>query len=54
MTTLAIGLMSGTSCDGISAALVRIQGSQIRVIAEQTSPYPARLLRQLRDRKSVV
>ena len=44
---LAIGVMSGTSCDGISAALVRFQGRAFRVIAERTSSYPAGLLRIL-------
>ena len=46
--TLALGLMSGTSCDGVSAALARFQGRSIRVIAEHTSPYPERLVRLLR------
>lgn len=46
--TLALGLMSGTSCDGISAALVSFQGKHLRVLAEQTSTYPERLVRQLR------
>jgi len=40
--------MSGTSCDGISAALVRVQGCRLRVLAERTSPYPLRLARRLR------
>ena len=48
MGNLALGLMSGTSCDGISAALVRFQGRRFRVIAEQTRPYPERLIRALR------
>ncbi|MBI4341270.1 MAG: anhydro-N-acetylmuramic acid kinase, partial [Candidatus Omnitrophica bacterium] len=48
MSILAIGLMSGTSCDGISAALVRIDGRRVRVIAERTTPYPPRLQRLLR------
>jgi anhydro-N-acetylmuramic acid kinase len=39
--------MSGTSCDGISAALVRFQGRALRVIAERTSPYPERVSRWL-------
>ncbi|BAU12856.1 anhydro-N-acetylmuramic acid kinase [Leptolyngbya sp. NIES-3755] len=45
-----IGLMSGTSIDGIDAALVEISGStdnlQATLIAGETYPYPA----QLRDR----
>ena len=48
MAPLALGLMSGTSCDGISAALVRFQGRGLRVLAEQTRPYPERLAHLLR------
>jgi len=39
MALLALGLMSGTSCDGISAALVRFQGRTLRVLADETLPY---------------
>ncbi|MBI4342800.1 MAG: anhydro-N-acetylmuramic acid kinase [Candidatus Omnitrophica bacterium] len=45
---LAIGLMSGTSCDGISAALVRFRGRTLRVLTERTTPYPDTLARRLR------
>ena len=48
MTRLAVGLMSGTSCDGISAALAQFQGHRIRIVAERTTPYSARLSRLLR------
>jgi len=46
---LALGLMSGTSCDGVSAALVRFQGNTFHVIAERTTPYPAALADTLRE-----
>src|SRR3989338_3372441 len=46
---LALGLMSGTSCDGVSAALVHFQGNAFRVIAEHTTPYPDALARRLRQ-----
>ena len=48
MASLALGLMSGTSSDGISAALVRFQGRTLRVVAERTTPYPTRLAQLLR------
>jgi anhydro-N-acetylmuramic acid kinase len=41
--------MSGTSCDGVSAALVRFRGRSFHVLAERTSPYPAPLARALRQ-----
>ena len=44
---LALGLMSGTSCDGVSAALVQFRGRSLRVLAESTRPYPARFARTL-------
>jgi anhydro-N-acetylmuramic acid kinase len=47
---LAIGLMSGTSHDGVSAAVVELDESSrppARVIAFQTFPYPARLRKEL-------
>jgi len=40
--------MSGTSGDGISAALVQFKGRTFRVLAERTRPYPASILRVLR------
>jgi anhydro-N-acetylmuramic acid kinase len=39
---LWLGLISGTSADGIDAALVRFE-PELEVIAAQTSPYPAAL-----------
>lgn len=46
---LALGLMSGTSCDGVSAALVRFHGKRFRVLAQRTTPYPAALADTLRQ-----
>lgn len=48
MPPLALGLMSGTSCDGVSAAVVQVNGRRLRVLAERTTPYPKALARQLR------
>lgn len=46
-----IGLMSGTSVDGIDAALVNISGReldlQVDLIASQTYPYPDALRNQI-------
>ncbi len=43
-TKLAIGLISGTSADGIDAALVRIRGNgtatRVQLLAYETYPYP--------------
>ena len=50
--TLALGLMSGTSCDGISAALVDLGPRTCRVVAFDTTPYPSALgglLRRARE-----
>jgi anhydro-N-acetylmuramic acid kinase len=48
---LVIGLMSGTSVDGIDAALVEIQGSttdlQVQLIAADTYAYPPELRQQI-------
>src|SRR5437870_1327690 len=50
---LAVGLMSGTSMDGIDAALVRLAGPpdelRVRLLAFVTVPYPSRLRQQLLD-----
>jgi anhydro-N-acetylmuramic acid kinase len=50
-TLTALGLMSGTSCDGMTAALVRTgwppRLGNLRVLAWRTRPYPAALRRDL-------
>ena len=48
MRRFTLGLMSGTSCDGVSAALVEFTGRRLRVVTEHTHPYPERLARVLR------
>jgi len=48
MPQLALGLMSGTSCDGVSAALVRFGDDRLRVVASCTLPYPAPFSARLR------
>ena len=48
---LAVGLISGTSMDGVDAALVRLSGvpekPHVRLLAFATSPYPPWLRRRL-------
>lgn len=45
--SLAIGLMSGTSGDGVSATLVRFKNHSFRLLAYQTFPYPKILSQQI-------
>jgi anhydro-N-acetylmuramic acid kinase len=49
--TLVVGLLSGTSADGVDAALVRIRGSGLatkaEIVAFRTVPYPAKLREQV-------
>lgn len=44
---LALGLMSGTSGDGLSIALAGFSGKTCRVLAYKTYPYPAELSKKL-------
>lgn len=44
---LCIGLISGTSVDGIDAALLRIDDQQISLLGQRSHPYPDGLRRQL-------
>jgi len=47
MTELYAGLMSGTSMDGIDAALVEFNGSQIKLIASHSHSIPTELKTKL-------
>ncbi|GAB4334268.1 MAG: anhydro-N-acetylmuramic acid kinase AnmK [Candidatus Abyssubacteria bacterium] len=50
---LVIGLMSGTSADGVDAALVELEGNsldtRVRMIAFETFPYPDDLAKSVRN-----
>jgi len=60
-TRFGIGLMSGTSCDGVDAVLVRLKGSgtatAMKLLEHQGFPYPgglrARLLREHLDAREI-
>ncbi|MEK7389234.1 MAG: anhydro-N-acetylmuramic acid kinase [Elusimicrobiota bacterium] len=45
--TLAVGLMSGTSADGVTAALVEIGARGVRLLRCKTTPYPPTLKRMV-------
>jgi len=45
--TLALGLMSGTSGDGVSAAVADFVNRRFRLLAYETFPYPPALQRKL-------
>ena len=47
MAALFIGLMSGTSMDGIDAALLDLSSSRTAILATLNHPYPAQLHKQL-------
>ncbi len=44
---LSVGLMSGTSADGVTAALVTIGVSKVRVLRHRTYPYSATLKKRV-------
>ncbi len=45
---LYLGLISGTSMDGVDAALIQRAGNATALVAAITTPYPAELARELR------
>lgn len=53
MPAVAVGLMSGTSCDGVSAAAAVFQGKRLRVLGYRTYPYPKSLARLLKQNQAL-
>jgi anhydro-N-acetylmuramic acid kinase len=49
MPDLYIGLISGTSMDGVDAALVEFGNRSLKIVSGRTTPYPDALRNQLRD-----
>src|SRR5690606_6544723 len=49
MTELYIGLISGTSVDGVDAVLCEIDDAHLRVLAAETLPYPPELRKRVVD-----
>ena len=45
--TYYLGMMSGTSLDGVDIALVDIQQSQIKLLATEFTPMPTQLRNQI-------
>ena len=50
---LAIGLMSGTSADGVNAALVQLSEKDVRVLRCETYPYEPELKRRILNAPSL-
>lgn len=48
MEEIALGLMSGTSADGVSAALGAFKKNKFSLIAYRTFPYPKRIQKKIR------
>ncbi|MCX5789536.1 MAG: anhydro-N-acetylmuramic acid kinase [Elusimicrobia bacterium] len=46
---IALGLMSGTSADGVSLVLARIAGRKLAILAHDTYAYPPALRRRILD-----
>ncbi|MHB2026111.1 MAG: anhydro-N-acetylmuramic acid kinase [Elusimicrobiota bacterium] len=44
---LSLGLMSGTSADGVTAALTRFSGRRIEILKHETFAYPRNLRREI-------
>ncbi len=47
MTQLAVGMMSGTSADGVSLALCSFSGKQFKLIHYKTYPYPSTIAKKI-------